>query len=345
MGTLGFERSHWLSRKRKHAAAAGNYESPLDRAGSESNLARQGNGAPCRSSVTTPPPAPGLSVESLPPPGARPTWLGWAVGLVASVVTIVTAVAAFKGSLGPNYVIILFCVVITAFTIIVMYLLRRFTVVISDFRVSVEALNAQIDGIKNSHQVVSRTLVLAREINEEVSEFRSVPTSREVATFSRNAVRNMARTFSESLGSECRVCVKQVRNDASREPWTEAIARSDRSVEADIGVKHLISRNTDFSLLSRRRETVWFCPDIRAYPEYETTSNMPTYRSTIVWPVITRVAAEDAPGPEFAPIVAYLCLDSDTPGLFDYEEHVPLGWVVCDALARLFEAQKSIWVS
>lgn len=148
---------------------------------------------------------------SLPSPGPRPTWFAWAIGIVGSIITIVTAVAAFTGQIGRAYILTLFIFFIASFTGIVLYLLRTFSRNISEFRDSLDSINAEVQQVRDSHKVVSRMLDLAREINEEVSEFRQVPSSREIASFSRSAVRSMARTFSDSVGYQCRVCVKQVK--------------------------------------------------------------------------------------------------------------------------------------
>lgn len=275
------------------------------------------------------------------PPGVIASWIGWAVGVVGSVVTVITAILAAKSALTAGYLLALFLTLILTYTWLIAYLLRRFSGNIRGFAGSLEKLQSEVKSAQDGQRVIGRALAVARDINDGVAELRTVPQEEQVITFSREASRQLARAFTDSLGHECRVCVKQVKASLGERPWAEAIARSDRSISADIGVKHFLDDNTDFSSLHRNEEKVWFCNDISSYPGYRTTSHMPRYRSTIVWPVLTRVADGAVTGKPFAPIVAFLCVDSNEPNAFIREEHVPLGWVVSDALARVYEAHRS----
>ncbi|SDI90393.1 hypothetical protein SAMN05444157_0725 [Frankineae bacterium MT45] len=99
---------------------------------------------------------------------------------------------------------------------------------------------------------------------------------------------------------------------------------------------HYIDANTDFHQLQRDKRKVWFCNDIDALGDsYDNTSNNPKYKSVIVWPIITR-SSNHVTGN--VPIVAFLCLDSETPGAFSQSDHVPIGWVLADAMGRGYEA-------
>lgn len=256
--------------------------------------------------------------------------------------TIVVAIAGFSGSFSASYVLTLILVLIVVFSTLIAYLLRTFSKNIQQLNGSVQALHDQVKEVEGRQRAVTLALEVARDLNDDIAELRSYPDEAQLIRFAQSASRQLARSFTEALGAPCRACVKQVEGGSTARPWVQTIARSNRSVRADKGVKHYIDANTDFRELQRNRIKVWFCSDIAEYPGYENSSPNPTYRSTIVWPVLTRVS-ELRNEPSFAPIVAYLCLDSDVPDAFSEDVHIPLGWVVSDALARAFEAHKSIF--
>ena len=278
-------------------------------------------------------------------PTATFTWVVYAVGLAGALVTIIATIATAVGSLTAGYILALVLGQTAAFSAVIFFGLRYFSSQIASINQSVIRLYDQIDSAQRGERTVTLTLQTARDLNDDIASLRSIPNEQELLVFVKQATRGLSRAFTDSLGIPCRVCVKQVHAEADDRPWVEATARSDRSIEADIGVKHYIDANTDFSQLQTNRAKVWFCGDITNYPGYETTSvGYPRYRSVVVWPIVTRTARDTSPDPRLVPIVAFLCLDAEAVDAFSARDHIPVGWVVADALARAFEANRSIWL-
>jgi hypothetical protein len=278
-------------------------------------------------------------------PGGAPdnilAWIVWVIGFIAAIVTIIVAIAGFRGEFTAGYLLTLVLTVIIVFAVLIAYLLRIFSLNIRVLNRSVEQLHNQVSEVEGKQRAVTLALEVARDLNDDIADLRSFPDDAQLIRFARSASRQLARSFTESLGIPCRACVKQVVDGSTARPRVQSIARSDRNVLAEMDTRHYIDANTDFRELQLSRIKVWFCNDITEYPGYENSSPNPTYRSTIVWPVLTRVSdlTQEA---SFAPIVAYLCLDSKEPNAFTEDAHIPLGWVVSDALARAFEANRSI---
>ena len=266
---------------------------------------------------------------------------GVVIGLVASLVTIASLVLALKDAMTPEIVAVIVTVVTATFGVIIVYLTVRYE------RLRNQA-DAKVTCEEAKNKLAVQTLALVHDLSQDIASLRTQPNESQVGHISRIAVDRLARAFTENTGVDCRASVKQVLNVDKRTPSVLAIARSDRLKDSDRH-PHEIANNTDFASLLSGERSSWFCNDIDNYPHYKSTSVSRGYKSTIVWPVLTRVAAEDLmgtfaeDGAGYKPIVAFLCLDSAVPGIFNEEQHVPLGWAVSDALARLYEAQRSFW--
>jgi hypothetical protein len=160
----------------------------------------------------------------------------------------------------------------------------------------------------------------------------------------KRACRDMATAFKHN-GIECRVCVKQVAETTDHKLIARTICR-DSGTAAD-AVEHYIQQNTDFAELLSGTRDYWYCEDVRSYPGYSNTSPAYTYHSVIVWPIIAGDLRQIRDDPDFAaptdvddpvaPIVGFLCLDSENIAEFSEQAHVPLGWMVSDSMARVYE--------
>lgn len=167
-------------------------------------------------------------------------------------------------------------------------------------------------------------LKLAHDLNDEIAELHTDLTAKDLLGFVRSACTQMARAFTDSLGMQCRVCVKEIVEAQTARPKVRAIERSDRRVGPPAAELHYIDENTDFNELYTEGQKVWFSNDVDLEPRYRNSSPNRKYRATIVWPVVTR-APKETTATRFAPIAAFLCIDTDTPGIFSVIYTFPWG--------------------
>jgi hypothetical protein len=235
--------------------------------------------------------------------------------------------------------LILVLFILTTYVLLIAYLVNSFAGANGKLVTAIDEVRCDIEAIKNQQASGVLILELAHSLNDEIAEFRSPLSKLDILRFVKSACRQMARSFTDSLGVDCRVCVKQVLDTQTDRPRVRAVERSDRRVGSPESELHYIDENTDFNELYRNGKKYWFSNNVEGEAGYINSSPNRKYHSTIVWPVITRVSDKPVPDDDrFAPVAAFLCIDSDPPDVFARDIHVPLGWAIADALARAFES-------
>jgi hypothetical protein len=266
-----------------------------------------------------------------PNPGPIANWIGIIFGVVGTLVTIATSIAATNGGLKSGQLALLIGFIVLLYAGLLAYVIKLFSG-------DINAIRSDLDRAKGAQRSGMLILEVAHTLNDGIAELRTPPTPREVLRFMKTACGDMARSFSDALGTECRVCVKEIRDGDHDRPRVRAVVRSNRAVGSEESESHYIDENTDFDELYKQGKKFWFSNDVDDFPAYINSSPNRKYRSTIVWPILTR-SIDNLGGEPFAPIAAFLCVDSDPPGVFDEQIHIPLGWSVADAIARALETR------
>jgi len=147
-----------------------------------------------------------------------------------------------------------------------------------------------------------------------------------------------------------RACLKILGRDGSVE-YVRTLCRdsvsSEASKEKDAseGKRHVVNKNTDFSLIMRGERSYFLCANIATYPDYMNTSKgadlsaeRPPYTSTLVLPV-RHVAASDqvaALKENRIDLRAFLAVDAEGRGAYEERYDVDMGAAVADALYSVF---------
>lgn len=154
-------------------------------------------------------------------------------------------------------------------------------------------------------------------------------------------LKNMCRSFAEILSSacqvECRVCIKEVRDDDDTGyPYVTTLCRNRGPADTSMssGVVHIVHHNTAFNDILAGEKDYWISGDVRAEKTYKNTSPSYSYRSVLVWPVYARSLVD---GDFTISIVAFLCADSVALNVFDEEAHVAAGWPMVGVISRAYE--------
>jgi len=152
--------------------------------------------------------------------------------------------------------------------------------------------------------------------------------------FIHRAVDNLQKVFALTADPQCRVCVKQLRDDAKS---VETICRDSGSEGQNEPEIAKIEENTDFHNIMRKirgYERYFYCNDLLALGDlYEnSTPNWDErYKSTIVWPI-----RGPLPNRNYD-VAGFLCVDSLKTDVFDEKKSVQVGAAVADILYILLD--------
>ncbi|NMN98471.1 hypothetical protein [Antrihabitans stalactiti] len=270
-------------------------------------------------------------------PGPIANWTGVVFGIVGTCVTIFATIATVKGRVTPLESAFLTAFIVLTYVALTAYMVRVFSRSNQALVESVDNIRKDFESLRNAQRAGMLVLEVAHTLNDEIAELRTPLSKRETLRFMRTACNDMARSFTDALGVDCRVCVKEIVDAETARPRVRAVVRSNRHVGGAESELHYIDQNTDFNELYREGKKFWFSNNVDLFPGYRNSSPNRTYKSTVVWPILTRTV-ENNGDDNFAPIAAFLCIDSDPPDTFTAEIHVPLGWSVADAIARAFES-------
>lgn len=172
------------------------------------------------------------------------------------------------------------------------------------------------------------------------------------------ALTSASAAFSLVSGLKCRTTIKVLGQNDDGTLYVSTVARDTvscglcKKIDDAEGKQHLVSKNTDFHLISEGNRPYFFNNNLPKYPNYLNTSqdiasygnngkwNLP-YKSSIVWPIRYvwekgEAAINDGEKPE--DFYAFLTVDSSSQEAFIEEFDVQMGAALADALFPVFDA-------
>ena len=269
---------------------------------------------------------------------------------VVEIVAAITSILAFGGSVsslfgaGPVWstMLVIWLLVLTTGLVILVVLQERRVA----RRVRYAIASAASHGAEH------------RVRDAEAGILNSDATTSETLPVLRDALAEVARTFTLITGYPCRACVKEVHypeGSATAVPATSARALRDLRVSplcrdgaggppspAD-EKEHFVSDNTDFEVLFLKRwRHRWFMSnDLTREESYKNSSwvdDRPRdYRSTCVWPI---QKTDDKTDDGLHDTLGFLCVDSLDPDIFDERFDFHVGAAMADSLYPLLKLMR-----
>ncbi|WP_157983829.1 hypothetical protein [Nesterenkonia muleiensis] len=263
----------------------------------------------------------------------------YVVGALTAVTGVtVTLIVLLGSSLSGAWLALVFGMLFVLFGFLTWLMAHHFDRLFRNFTTETESLKAQVEKAVSERQAIDFTLAAVRRLNEEIASLGNQDTTTEILSFIKQACDGIRDAYVNLLGIEVRVCVKQVGSEGVEPPFVTDAYRTNEVIDRSFPQPHLIDENTDFRQLYRGEKKVWFTGSRSTYPDYNTTSVNPKYESVIVWPVTPRPRMPTkGKGSARIPIRAFLCLDSEEVNAFDEKRDVAVGWLVADALSRVYE--------
>jgi hypothetical protein len=176
--------------------------------------------------------------------------------------------------------------------------------------------------------------------------------------YMKTVLTSISEAFSIVAGVKCRVSIKVLGQNTDNQLYVRTLARDEVSQtqcdKRDLSEsnKHLVTKNTDFHLITEGLSDYFFEGDLEHYPNYMNTSidehdglrgqkwSLP-YKSTIVWPiryVFNRHERDDSQGNCQEDIYGFLTVDSSSKNAFSERYDVQMGATLADALFPVMNA-------
>lgn len=291
-----------------------------------------------------------------PPPDAGLPWIIYAlsgVGAVLAIISFIIDVAAKDGRLSGLWLVVAMVAPLVTLAVIVGFQAHMFRVGLTsvahafreDMRNYVKEvgdLEGQLKDERSYTTLVNTVARSAHNTSRRIVEHEGRISETALATMSRDACGDIAKAFTNYIGEQARLCVKQVVEGGppGRSPGVKAICRSNGLTQDDVTRWHPVADNSDFDELFTKRAEYWFCSDVTKLAGYKNSSvgDRP-YKSVVVWPILARTGQSEVESLSAGyDVAAFLCLDAASADAFDEENVVALGWPVAEAIGKAFEA-------